>query len=147
MELTSTLLPFHLPTATTSAPSPPLSYVQRAWYDSKMQSDSLLDAAADHAFCSPGFGDCLDALPLSSVRLQIDHDTIGIAAGFLLGAPDVRPTCASAEPRLQLTPITSIICLVVTAATTSSTICCVALSQAQAPWRRVSHIHSLCTSG
>jgi len=44
--------------------------------------------------------------------------------------------------QLQLTVITvylAVVVLVVTAATTSSTIYCVALSQAQAPWRRVSH--------
>jgi len=85
-----------------------------------------------------------------SVGLKIDYETIGIAAGFRLGAPVVRPTCASAKQRLQLMAIMvylTVVFLVVTAATTSSTIYCVALWQTHAPWRRVSHIHSLCTSG
>jgi len=97
MELPSTLLPLHLQTAEdssvawkrltsstnttsiTSVPSPPSSHVQRAWVDQccKVQSDSLLDAATDHvirarllAACSPGSGDWLEALPLSSVGLK-----------------------------------------------------------------------------
>jgi len=84
----------------TSAPSPPSSYVQRAWDDQccKVQSYSLLDAATDLvvrarllAACSPGSGDWLEALPLSSVGLKMDNETIRIAAGFRLGAPIVRP--------------------------------------------------------
>jgi len=72
----------------------------------------------------------------------MDNETIRIAAGFRLGLPLFVPTCASAEPRLQLTAFTvylAVVVLVVTAATTSSTIYCVALSQSQALWRRVSH--------
>jgi len=63
-----------------------------------VQSDSLLDAATDHvvrarllAACSPGSGDWLEALPLSSVGLKMDNKTIRTAAGFHLGAPIVRP--------------------------------------------------------
>jgi len=63
-----------------------------------VQLDSQLNAATDHvvrarllAAFSPGFGDWLEALPLSSVGLKMDNETIRIAAGFRLGAPFVRP--------------------------------------------------------
>jgi len=63
-----------------------------------VQSDSLLDDATDHvirarllAACSPGSGDWLEALLLSSVGLKMDNKTIRIAAGFRLGAPVVLP--------------------------------------------------------
>jgi len=57
-----------------------------------------IDAATDHvvrarllAACSPGSGDLLEALLLSSVELKMDNETIRIAAGFRLGAAIVRP--------------------------------------------------------
>ena len=120
MELTSALLPMRLRIiedsgiasamstwtrlATSSkdlsfTPSPP-SKLQRVWDDQccKIQVETLLDVATDHvvrarllAACSPGSGDWLDALPLSSVGLKLDNATIRIAAGLRLGAPIVQP--------------------------------------------------------
>jgi len=40
---------------------------------------------------SPGSGDWLEALPLSSVGLKMDNATVRIAVGLRLGAPVVRP--------------------------------------------------------
>ena len=40
---------------------------------------------------SPGSGDWLEALPLSSVGNKMDNATVRIAAGLRLGAPLVRP--------------------------------------------------------
>jgi hypothetical protein len=58
----------------------------------------LLDVVTDYvararllAVCSPGFGDWLDALPLSSAGLKMDNAAIRIAAGLRLGAPVVQP--------------------------------------------------------
>ena len=120
-ELTSALLPAHLrdvedsgmavaraawlrqatvPSNPTVTPSLPTSTVQRIWDDvcCKVQSDTLLDNAVDHvvrarllAARSQGSGDWLDALPLSSVGLKMDNETIRIATGLRLGAPVVRP--------------------------------------------------------
>jgi len=63
-----------------------------------VQSDSLLGVATDHvvrarllAARSPGSGDWREALPLSSVGLKMENETIRIAAGYRLGAPIVRP--------------------------------------------------------
>ena len=53
----------------------------------------LLDTAVDHVVrarllvaCLPSFGDCLEALPLSSVDNNMDNATVLIAAGLRLGA-------------------------------------------------------------
>jgi len=57
----------------------------------------LLDTAVDHAdrarllaARSPGSGDWLEALPLSSIRNKIDNATVRIAVGLRFGAPIVR---------------------------------------------------------
>ena len=86
----------------TFTPSPP-SKLQRVLGMTsaarfRIQVETLLDVATDHAVrarllaaCSPGSGDWLDALPLSSVGLKLDNTTIRIAAGLRLGAPIVQP--------------------------------------------------------
>lgn len=89
--------------STSSTPTPPMSYAQRAWDDQccKAQAEKLFEAAADHvvrarllAARSLGSGDWLDALPLSSAGLKMDNATVRIAAGLRLGAPVVHPhTC------------------------------------------------------
>jgi hypothetical protein len=79
---------------------PPTSQLQRVWDDQccKLQVETLLDVATDHvvrarllAACSPGSGDWLDALHLSSAGLKLDNATTRIAAGLRLGAPVVQP--------------------------------------------------------
>jgi len=57
----------------------------------------LLNTAVDHAdrvrllaACSPGSGDWLEALPLSSVGNKMDNATVRIAAGLRLGMLIVR---------------------------------------------------------
>lgn len=117
-ELTSSLLPSHLrdikdshtPAALIewssfmSSPSstlpPPASKVQRDWDNPccRVQYEKLLNDATDPvdrarllASCSPGSGDWLHALPLSSVGLKMDNASVRIAAGLRLGAPVVRP--------------------------------------------------------
>ena len=64
----------------------------------QVQPETLLDVATDHVVrarllvaCSPGSGDWLDALPLSSAGLKLDNETISIASGLRLGAPVVQP--------------------------------------------------------
>ena len=73
--------------------------VQRCWDDPccKAQADMLLDTAVDHAnrarllaARSPGSGDWLEAMPLSSIGNKMDNATVRIAAGLRLGAPIVR---------------------------------------------------------
>ena len=82
----------------TSQTPPPSSSSQRAWDDAccKMQMEKLIAASTDQveharllAACSPGSGDWLDAMPLSSVGLKMDNATVRIAAGLRLGAPIV----------------------------------------------------------
>jgi len=54
-----------------------------------------VDQARLLASCSPGSGDWLHALPISSVGLKMDNATVRISAGLRLGAPVVRPhSCA-----------------------------------------------------
>ena len=120
-ELTSTLLPARLrdvddsgiaiatsawlrqatcPTTPSVTPALPTSTAQRAWDDPccKVQADILLEAAVDPvsrarllASRSPGSGDWLEALPISSIGLKLFKPTVRIAAGLRLGAPVVRP--------------------------------------------------------
>lgn len=86
-----------------ATPSLPVSTTQRVWdhHCCKVKFDQLLFAASDPvdrarllASCSPGSGDWLHALPLSSVGLKLDNATVRISAGLRLGAPVVRShTC------------------------------------------------------
>lgn len=80
------------------APCPPESPVQRVWDNRccEIQADRLLEAT-DHgvdrarllASRSPGSGDWLDALPLSTIGLKLDNASVRIATGLRLGAPIV----------------------------------------------------------
>ena len=80
------------------APCPPESPVQRVWDNQccKIQADRLLEAT-DHgvdrarllASRSPGSGDWLEALPLSTIGLKLDNTSVRIATGLRLGAPIV----------------------------------------------------------
>jgi len=117
-ELTSSLLPSRLcdikdsntpsallewssyTTSPSSTISPPVSKVQRDWDNPccQVQYEKLLNNATDPgdrarllASCSPGLGERLHALPLSSVGLKMDNASVRIAAGLRLGAPVVRP--------------------------------------------------------
>jgi hypothetical protein len=74
--------------------------VQHAWDDQccKFQAEALLDAANDHVVraqllpaYSPGSGDWLDVLPLSSVELKMDNAAVRIAARLRLGALVAQP--------------------------------------------------------
>ena len=119
-ELASSLLPVRLRDAVDSGIEPatsawlrlahyplqssptamPTSIAQRSWDDPccKAQAEILLDSAVDYvvrarllAARSPGSGDWLEALPLSSVGNKMDNATVRIAAGLRLGAPIVCP--------------------------------------------------------
>jgi len=85
--------------APISTTTTPISREQRAFDDPccQVQADRLLDSATDHverarllASRSAGSGDWLNALPISSVGLKMDNETVRIAVGLRLGAPIVR---------------------------------------------------------
>jgi len=95
----------------------------------KIQFSKLVHATSDSvdqarliAWCSPGTGDWLPALPISSVGRKMDNATVRISAGLRLGAPVLlfASIPAYAEQRLLLMAITvslAVVVLVVTAAT------------------------------
>jgi len=81
-----------------TSPIPPDSSVQRIWDNRccEVQADQLLQTAVHDverarllASRSPGSGDWLDAMPLSSIGLKLDNASVRIAIGLRLGAPIV----------------------------------------------------------
>jgi hypothetical protein len=81
-----------------TSPIPPDSPVQRVWDNRccEVQADQLLQTAVHHverarllASRSPGSGDWLDAMPLSSIGLKLDNASVRIAIALRLGAPIV----------------------------------------------------------
>ena len=77
-------------------PLPPASFSQKAWDSPRVQAvaQDLLNSAPDAvtraqllAISTPESGAWLNALPLTSVGLRMDNDTVRIAVGLRLGIP------------------------------------------------------------
>ena len=100
----STAIDAWLSAAATSSPLSPVSLpssaIQRTWDNQccQAQADKLSNNNTDVverarllAARAPGSGDWLEALPLTSVGLKMDNNTVRIAVGLRLGAPIVHP--------------------------------------------------------